>query len=390
MQLSLIGSVILVGSYAFAAPTGTSDPSATLSSDGFAAQFSPVFANMNISSEATPLYNDGPLDTNSTLSNQTLNLKDYPGLWEQPDVNHPEVKAAIKQINWDIVPKFSVHKVVDYDLVQDGYDEDKDETCWWTSTGCVKPKISHIPEDLYTCPTKGDWGLTFDDGPYNLREQDDEDADTENPFAEPELYNFLAKENVKSTLFYVGTNVVTYPAAARRALDNGHTICSHTWSHQTMTSQTNEQAVAELYWSLKAIKEATGITTKCWRPPQGDVDDRIRSIAWQMGLRTVIWDRDTEDWAMPAPGGGDFDPSKVDALFEKWIEEEKSGKQSTGIMVLEHELNHATVGMAEKWIPKVKETFNVVSAMTCNGVLQPYWETDFQYPDVYSSTSKAS
>lgn len=60
-----------------------------------------------------------------------------------------------------------------------------------------------------------------------------------------------------------------------------------------MTTQTNYQTVAELYWTLKAIKEVTGVTPKCWRPPQGDVDDRIRSIAWQMGLRTVIWDEDS-------------------------------------------------------------------------------------------------
>lgn len=60
-----------------------------------------------------------------------------------------------------------------------------------------------------------------------------------------------------------------------------------------MTTQTNAQIVAELYWALKAIKEATGITSKCWRPPQGDVDDRVRAIAHQMGLRTVLWDLDT-------------------------------------------------------------------------------------------------
>jgi peptidoglycan/xylan/chitin deacetylase (PgdA/CDA1 family) len=52
-----------------------------------------------------------------------------------------------------------------------------------------------------------------------------------------------------------------------------------TWSHPAMTAQTHEEAVAEFYWALRAIKEATGVTPKCCRPPQGDVDDRIRSIA---------------------------------------------------------------------------------------------------------------
>lgn len=44
--------------------------------------------------------------------------------------------------------------------------------------------------------------------------------------------------------------------------------------------------------------QATGITTKCWRPPYGDVDDRVRAIAWQMGMQTILWDQDTNDWDM--------------------------------------------------------------------------------------------
>lgn len=63
-----------------------------------------------------------------------------------------------------------------------------------------------------------------------------------------------------------------------------------------MTSLTNEEIVAQLYWTQKAIKESLGITPKCWRPPYGDVDDRVRAIAWQMGMRTILWDQDSNDW----------------------------------------------------------------------------------------------
>jgi peptidoglycan/xylan/chitin deacetylase (PgdA/CDA1 family) len=92
--------------------------------------------------------------------------------------------------------------------------------------------------------------------------------------------------------------VVNFPEAAQRALNDGHTICSHTWSHPQMTSLTSEEVVAQLYWTQKAIKEAMGITPKCWRPPYGDVDDRVRAIAWQMGMRTILWDQDSNDWNM--------------------------------------------------------------------------------------------
>lgn len=147
-----------------------------------------------------------------------------------------------------------------------------------------------------------------------------------------------------------------------------------------MTTQTNAQVVAELYWTLRAIKEATGVTTKCWRPPFGDVDDRVRAIAWQMGLQTMLWDQDTNDWDMPGDGGGKLAPSKVDGYFEDWIETRKKGTDKHGHIVLQHELNNATVKMAEKWLPKIQESFNVVSIQQCLNVTQPYWETNWVYP----------
>ena len=148
-----------------------------------------------------------------------------------------------------------------------------------------------------------------------------------------------------------------------------------------MTTQTDKQVVAELYWTLKAIKAATGVTSKCWRPPQGDVDDRVRAIAWQMGLRTILWDEDTDDWNVSGgPNGGTLSPRKVDAKFAKWINNYKTGKDISGHIVLEHELNHVTVNLSMFWMPKLKETFNVIPALSCNGITRPYWEESFVYP----------
>lgn len=36
-----------------------------------------------------------------------------------------------------------------------------------------------------------------------------------------------------------------------------------------MTSLSNEQAFAELYYAKKAIKDVLGITVQAWRPPYG-------------------------------------------------------------------------------------------------------------------------
>lgn len=143
----------------------------------------------------------------------------------------------------------------------------------------------------------------------------------------------------------------------------------------------NEQVVAELYWTLRAIKEVTGVTPKCWRPPYGDVDDRVRAIAWQMGLTTVLWDEDTNDWDMPGDGGGNLSPATVDGYFENWINARKNGTDNqSGHIVLQHELNNSTVSMAEKWLPQVQQVFRVVPWNACMNVSHPYWEENFVYP----------
>jgi hypothetical protein len=157
-----------------------------------------------------------------------------------------------------------------------------------------------------------------------------------------------------------------------------------------MTTKSNYQVVAELYWTLRAIKEATGITTKCWRPPYGDVDDRVRAIAWQMGMRTIVWDEDTNDWNMPGDGGGNLSPSTVDGYFKNWIKKGKSGTDKHGHIVLEHELNNATVKMTEKWLPSLQEVFNVVPIHKCMNISHPYWESNWVYPTDDESNSNTT
>ncbi|CAO3633384.1 unnamed protein product [Mucor fragilis] len=374
MKFSIFGAIVLVTGIS-AAPTATTTGSAT-STKSYIPQHSPSFPSMPAATGVVSEYNYGPYNLSDSLP--TYTLKGYPDAWSVPPTDSDEVKAAIKAIDWSLVPNASVrHQDKNGDFKPDT-DGDKDPYCWWSDTNCVHPKID-IPSDFYSCAKNGDWGLSYDDGPFNL--YTGKDAKTENPYAEPQLYNYLAEHNnQKANLFYIGSNVMTYPEAAKRALNDGHYICVHTWSHPAMTTVTNEQAVAEFYWTLKAIKEATGVTPKCWRPPQGDVDDRIRSIAWQMGMRTVLWNRDTNDWDMPAPGGGNLSPNTVDGYFKTWLKDQEDGKNNEGILVLEHELNHATVNMTEKWLPTIQKAFNVIPALACNDVSQPYWEENWVYP----------
>lgn len=197
MKLSIFGAVLLAASsqLVFCAPTKTttSSPSSTT---GYIAQFSPAFPSMTPATGVVTSYNPGPYNISAEL--ETYTLKGYPEPWSSPDPKHPEVQAVYKKIDWSLVPKAPVRKQTSKGFVPDT-DGDKDPYCWWSDTNCVSPKIN-IPKDIYECPTKGDWGLSYDDGPFNR--YTGEDAKTENPFAEPALYNFLAENNnQKASLF---------------------------------------------------------------------------------------------------------------------------------------------------------------------------------------------
>lgn len=143
-----------------------------------------------------------------------------------------------------------------------------DGRCWWTCGGCTRET------DIVECPDKNVWGLSYDDGP--------------SPFT-PLLIDYLEEKNIKTTFFVVGSRVLSRPEMLQTEYMSGHEISIHTWSHPALTTLSNEEIVAELGWTMKVIKDTLGVTPNTFRPPYGDIDDRVRAIAAQMGLTPVIW-----------------------------------------------------------------------------------------------------
>jgi hypothetical protein len=189
-------------------------------------------------------------------SNFVFNPKEWPALWETATsngmTNTAEFKAVYNAIDWTKAPSIPVRQhTAAGGLVMTGYDANADPDCWWSASVCTKPKIPDVNEDIYACPEPETWGLTYDDGPNC----------SHNAF-----YDYLEQQNLKASMFYIGSNVVNWPYGAQRGQKAGHHIADHTWSHQLMTTLTNTEVLAELYYTQKAIKMVTGVTPKHWRP----------------------------------------------------------------------------------------------------------------------------
>ncbi|KAL0578705.1 hypothetical protein V5O48_003325 [Marasmius crinis-equi] len=175
------------------------------------------------------------------------------------------------------------------------------------------PTSPQICSSTYECRAGGVWdgpdgtfGISFDDGPLPPTSG---------------LVNFLKENKETATHFMIGGNILVNFKQFQEILDYGGDCAVHTWSHQYMTTLSNEDIVAELGWTMQIIHDSTGgKVPRVWRPPYGDSDVRVRAIAKEVfGMDTVIWNHDTADWGMV------------------------SGPKSPGLVVLEHESTDDTV-----------------------------------------------
>lgn len=297
----------------------------------------------------------------------------FPTVWQTAELVQGDTQAS--QI-WDSIQKSGIIPADvkqkgtggkgDFSQVTPNYPA-SDPDCWYEYHKCVTPKHKGLNPDIWQCPEPDTWGLTFDDGPNC----------THNKF-----YDFLKENNQKATLFYIGSNLLDWPAQGQRGLSDGHHICVHTWSHQYMTQLTNDQVFAELYYTGKAIKDILGITARCWRPPYGDVDDRVRAIAQGLGMSTNVWSDDTEDWQVQPQG-----TLPTQSIVQNYNSIINQNYDTHGNIVLTHEINADTMNEMMAMYPTIKKHFkNIVPITACMNETNPYPE-GITYPNFADYTA---
>lgn len=290
----------------------------------------------------------------------------FPEVWEPATLlaNDADGQAVWARISSSIPTNIRPKGQLNDSRAGVNYDCADDPDCWWMCSRCTTPKIAGLSSDVASVPEPNTMGYGFDDGPNC----------SHNAF-----YDYLSSQNQKATLFYIGSNVMDWPLQAQRAIADGHEICAHTWSHRYITAFQSEDAFAELWYTLKAIKLVTGVTPTCWRPPYGDVDDRIRAIANAIGLQTIMWGYDSTDWKEGQDG---YTVADVDQNYQLFINKETAGTFSTaGGIMLTHELSNFTMSEAIKWYPRLKASFSyLVPIGVALNKTQPYLETNYILP----------
>ncbi|KAF9976849.1 chitin deacetylase [Actinomortierella ambigua] len=266
----------------------------------------------------------------------TLDLSKYPPKDDIPDIHSAQVQAWIKEVDWTKVPDIPVNKGLPDNRYFPACSKDdafNQKICHWSCGGCVRD------DDILTCPTKGEWGITYDDGPSDVTR---------------DLLKHLKEKKQTATFFLVGSRVIENPDVLKDQVAQGHHLAMHTWSHQGLTTLTNEQIVAEVKWTEKAIQDVTGLKVKYIRPPFGDTDDRVRAILRQLGYKTVIWSLgwDSHDWKVMQNIAKVSDVIKDFTLALNNLEQVKS---PTGVVggpiTLEHDMTPGSIELAKQMLP---------------------------------------
>ena len=125
--------------------------------------------------------------------------------------------------------------------------------------------------------------LTFDDGPH--------------PRYTAQILEILSEYGVKATFFTVGENAELYPGLVKQALDEGHEVANHTYSHFRSEKQKSEIFREDVLSCSRTLEKITGKAPLYFRPPEGVCGDEVKSICKENGLTIVLWSIDTRDWA---------------------------------------------------------------------------------------------
>jgi peptidoglycan/xylan/chitin deacetylase (PgdA/CDA1 family) len=118
--------------------------------------------------------------------------------------------------------------------------------------------------------------FSFDDGP--------------DPVWTPEILEVLQRYGAHATFFELGGMQNAHPGLREQVIAAGNTIGSHSISHKQLTAISAASRHHEIF---------DGPQSKCFRPPYGASNPKVRADIKAAGMTQVLWDVDPRDWERP-------------------------------------------------------------------------------------------
>ncbi|HYW46686.1 MAG TPA: polysaccharide deacetylase family protein [Bryobacteraceae bacterium] len=139
--------------------------------------------------------------------------------------------------------------------------------------------------------------LTFDDGPH--------------PKYTELILALLRKYGIRACFFELGTNLGTVENGeaklsrnaeiAKKVLEAGHVIANHSFSHPVLSKLPELQRESEIDRTTLLLEKVAGRKPELFRAPYGARNQAILKEITADGLRSIMWNIDSLDWADPIP-----------------------------------------------------------------------------------------
>ena len=151
----------------------------------------------------------------------------------------------------------------------------------------AEPPPMEYPQIIKRVEVKGKVGISFDDGPF--------------PGMTEQYLDVLEKYDTGATFFMVGQRVSLYPGAARKVIEQGSEIGSHSRGHGRLDELKTEQVLADLQSVTEQVYDTVGQEVSFMRPPYGCYSEAVVAAARELNQHLVLWDVDPRDWEDPPP-----------------------------------------------------------------------------------------
>ncbi|MEU2913846.1 polysaccharide deacetylase family protein [Streptomyces massasporeus] len=177
-------------------------------------------------------------------------------------------------------------------------------------------------------------GLTFDDGPSGNTTK---------------LLGALRQNGLRATMFNQGQNAAANPSLVRAQVTAGMWVANHSYTHPHLTRLSQAQIDSEISRTQQAIANAGGGTPKLFRPPYGETNATVKSVAARHGLTEIIWHVDSQDW----------NGASTDAIVQS------VARLTDGQVILMHDWPVNTLAA----VPRIAQT--LASRGLCAGTISP-------------------
>lgn len=110
------------------------------------------------------------------------------------------------------------------------------------------------------------------------------------------ILDVLDEYGAKATFFIGGSWADDNVDCLKEIAARGHELGSHGYFHRDHDKLDYAGNLQEIKTSIDFIKEATGVSVTLFAPPSGAYNDDTVNAARELGLKTVMWSKDTIDW----------------------------------------------------------------------------------------------